>query len=88
MGLARVMYYVASAKTSLNPGIIFFFVSLFKLNLAAGFVIAWEAIRCRSDLVDWGNVVWDSAIMPKHAFLFWLTNQDRLSTSDRLAKWG
>ena len=26
--------------------------------------------------------------MPKHAFIFWLAIQDRLSTFDRLVKWG
>ena len=26
--------------------------------------------------------------MPKHAFSFWLAIQDRLSTFDRLVKWG
>ena len=38
--------------------------------------------------VDWDKLVWDAAIMPKHAFIFWLAIQDRLSTFDRLVKWG
>ena len=44
---------------------------------------AWEALRYRSNEVDW-----DAAIMPKHAFIFWLAIQDRLSTFDRLVKCG
>ena len=31
---------------------------------------AWEAIKCRINEVDWGNLVWDSAIRPKHIVLY------------------
>ena len=49
---------------------------------------SWEALRYRSYEVDWDKLVWDAAIMPKHAFIFWLAIQDRLSAFDRLVKWG
>ena len=45
---------------------------------------SWEALRNRSNEVDWDKVGWDAAIMPKHAFIFWLAIQDRLFTFDRL----
>jgi hypothetical protein len=36
----------------------------------------------------WWKLIWFSKAIPKHAFINWLAIKDRLSTCDRLAKWG
>ncbi|GJZ20771.1 RNA-directed DNA polymerase, eukaryota, reverse transcriptase zinc-binding domain protein [Tanacetum coccineum] len=38
--------------------------------------------------VQWWKVVWFSQNIPKHPFILWLAIQDRLSTQDKLQKWG
>ena len=38
--------------------------------------------------VEWWKPVWYSQWIPKHTFILWLTIQDRLTTQDKLMKWG
>lgn len=48
----------------------------------------WEAIRNRAPLVTWSDSVWFKMAMPRHAFLMWIAQYDRLPTRVRLASWG
>ncbi|PWA35316.1 RNA-directed DNA polymerase, eukaryota, Reverse transcriptase zinc-binding domain protein [Artemisia annua] len=38
--------------------------------------------------VHWWKLVWFSQCIPKHSFILWLAIQDRLSTQEKLMKWG
>ncbi|XP_074314306.1 uncharacterized protein LOC141649518 [Silene latifolia] len=38
--------------------------------------------------VSWFKSVWNKFIIPKHSFIIWLLNQERLLTLDRLGKMG
>ena len=40
------------------------------------------------DEVSWSKLVWFSQNIPKFAFIFWLAIQGKLTTHDRLRKWG
>ncbi|XP_074291895.1 uncharacterized protein LOC141618709 [Silene latifolia] len=40
------------------------------------------------DRVPWFKSVWNKFIIPKHSFILWLLNQERLLTLDRLVKMG
>ncbi|XP_058222933.1 uncharacterized protein LOC131332653 [Rhododendron vialii] len=48
----------------------------------------WEAIRSKSEKVPWASLVWFPRNVPKWAFILWLACLKRLSTKDRLRKWG
>ncbi|XP_023638973.1 uncharacterized protein LOC111830672 [Capsella rubella] len=43
----------------------------------------WEALRPRSDPVDWHITVWFKGAIPKHACNFWAANLNRLPTQTR-----
>ncbi|XP_013601738.1 PREDICTED: uncharacterized protein LOC106309229 [Brassica oleracea var. oleracea] len=47
----------------------------------------WEVLRPREDVKDWVDVVWFKGCIPKHAFIMWVANYDRLSTRSRLVAW-
>ncbi|XP_058208159.1 uncharacterized protein LOC131321169 [Rhododendron vialii] len=49
---------------------------------------AWEAIRNELPIQQWHKVVWFSRNVPHWAFILWLAIQNKLSTKDRLFKWG
>ena len=49
---------------------------------------AWNTIRPRRPMVHWHAVVWFSHAIKIHSFITWLVLQDRLSTEDKLFKWG
>ena len=49
---------------------------------------AWNSIRPRRPLVHWHAAVWFSQSIKWHSFISWLVIQDRLSTQDKLMKWG
>ncbi|PWA41355.1 reverse transcriptase zinc-binding domain-containing protein [Artemisia annua] len=38
--------------------------------------------------VRWWRLIWYAQCIPKHSFIFCLAIQNRLSTQDRMAKWG
>ncbi|XP_048605373.1 uncharacterized protein LOC106386312 [Brassica napus] len=48
----------------------------------------WEAIRNRAPAVTWSNSVWFKMATPRHAFLMWIAQNDRMPTRVRLASWG
>ncbi|XP_058222099.1 uncharacterized protein LOC131332062 [Rhododendron vialii] len=48
----------------------------------------WEAVRHHGVKVQWAPLVWFSKNVPKWAFILWLACLNRLSTKDRLRKWG
>lgn len=48
----------------------------------------WEAVRSKGEKVQWAPLVWFPNNVPKWAFILWLACQKRLSTKDRLRKWG
>ena len=49
---------------------------------------AWNSIRPRRPMVHWHAVVWFPHAIKRHSFITWLLIQDRLSTQDKLLKWG
>ena len=48
----------------------------------------WEALRVKNDEVLWCKRVWFPLAIPKQAFILWLAMRDRLTTGERLLKWG
>ncbi|XP_013713812.1 uncharacterized protein LOC106417576 [Brassica napus] len=48
----------------------------------------WEQIWSKRAEVVWSRSVWFTQGIPRHAFLVWLAIQNRLSTGDRMRKWG
>jgi hypothetical protein len=48
----------------------------------------WEALRVKNDEVLWCKLVWFPLAIPKQAFILWLAMRDRLTTGERLLKWG
>lgn len=48
----------------------------------------WEVVRHHGLKVQWAPLVWFSKIVPKWAFILWLACLNRLSTKERLRKWG
>ncbi|XP_013632695.1 PREDICTED: uncharacterized protein LOC106338211 [Brassica oleracea var. oleracea] len=48
----------------------------------------WEQIWSKRAEVVWSRSVWFTQGIPRHAFLVWLAIQNRLSTRDRMRKWG
>ena len=47
-----------------------------------------EAIREKEAEVSWWRLIWYSKAIPKHAFIGWLAMLNRLSTKERMLKWG
>ncbi|XP_019099587.1 PREDICTED: uncharacterized protein LOC109132434 [Camelina sativa] len=48
----------------------------------------WEAIRPAQVPPTWARQVWFKGAIPRHAFMMWLMNLDRLPTRERLVQWG
>lgn len=48
----------------------------------------WELIRNKKDRCSWSRGVWFRYATPKYAFLTWIAAHNRLSTGDRMMKWG
>jgi hypothetical protein len=44
----------------------------------------WDFFRDKKFEVDWWHVVWFPFAIPKHSFIIWLAEQNRLTTGDRL----
>ena len=49
---------------------------------------AWNTFRPRSSKVEWYSAVWFNQAIRRHSFVVWLGVHDRLSTQDKLLKWG
>ncbi|KAI8556569.1 hypothetical protein RHMOL_Rhmol05G0263900 [Rhododendron molle] len=49
---------------------------------------AWEACRHRNSFQPWHTLVWFSQGVPRWSFIAWLAILGRLSTKDRLVRWG
>ncbi|GJX81464.1 reverse transcriptase zinc-binding domain-containing protein [Tanacetum coccineum] len=41
-----------------------------------------------NEVVIWNKLIWFSQNIPKHAFILWLAIQERLTTQDKVRKWG
>ena len=49
---------------------------------------AWNHFRSKMHVVCWHYTIWFPQAIRRHAFIVWLTIQDRLVTQDKLLKWG
>ena len=48
----------------------------------------WNYLYNQSPPVPWYRSVWFAGMIPKHGFIMWLVALDRLSTRDRMRRWG
>ncbi|XP_058180233.1 uncharacterized protein LOC131298779 [Rhododendron vialii] len=48
----------------------------------------WEAIRHKDPKAPWASLVWSSNNVSKWSFILWLACLKRLTTKERLHKWG
>lgn len=49
---------------------------------------AWSAIRTKAPEAPWHAMVWHKGLVPRWAFILWVTILGRLTTRDRLRSWG
>ncbi|GJU59704.1 RNA-directed DNA polymerase, eukaryota, reverse transcriptase zinc-binding domain protein [Tanacetum coccineum] len=49
---------------------------------------AYNDIRSQNDEVSWGRLVWFSQNIPKHAFVLWMAIQNKITTQDKVKRWG
>lgn len=47
-----------------------------------------EALRNRDVTVPWAESIWFKSATPRHAFLMWIAQYDRMPTRARLLSWG
>ncbi|CAN1233139.1 Putative ribonuclease H protein At1g65750 [Linum perenne] len=52
------------------------------------FSVIWNSIRNVRTRVSWYHLVWGSGCRPRNSFFAWLYSLRRLSTKDRLIRWG
>ena len=48
----------------------------------------WECIRASNPKVHWYRLVWFAQGISRHAFIVWLSPQDRLLTGSQMRSWG
>ncbi|XP_018466214.1 uncharacterized protein LOC108837688 [Raphanus sativus] len=48
----------------------------------------WKYLHPPGESVSWHKQVWFSGHIPKHAFLTWVNVRHRLTTRDRMRRWG
>ncbi|KAG7585320.1 Reverse transcriptase domain [Arabidopsis thaliana x Arabidopsis arenosa] len=48
----------------------------------------WNLIRDTSTKVSWSTLVWFPQGVPRYSFITWLAVKDRLSTGQRMRRWG
>ncbi|KAL0699774.1 hypothetical protein Bca4012_055896 [Brassica carinata] len=48
----------------------------------------WEVLRYQAPHQHWSSYIWFKGAIPKHSFLMWLVQLDRLPTRSRLVRWG
>lgn len=55
-----------------------------------GYSIApcYEVMRSKRERVSWAAMVWNSSIMPRHSFVWWLVIHNRMKTRDLLRRRG
>ncbi|XP_039011422.1 uncharacterized protein LOC120140519 [Hibiscus syriacus] len=63
------------------------FCSIANLSQIKGSWI-WENIRQRREKVDWHRLIWFPAHVPKFSVVAWMVMLDRLTTKDRLGRFG
>ncbi|GJY36038.1 RNA-directed DNA polymerase, eukaryota, reverse transcriptase zinc-binding domain protein [Tanacetum coccineum] len=49
---------------------------------------AYYDLQTYSNAVSWNKLVWFSENIPKHAFILWLVIQEKLTTQDKVRRWG
>jgi hypothetical protein len=50
--------------------------------------VAWEQLRIHYQMVEWHDIVWFKNVVPRHSFLLWMAVQQKLTTQDRLHRFG
>jgi hypothetical protein len=50
--------------------------------------VAWEQLRFHNQVVEWHDIVWFKNVVPRHSFLLWVVVQQKLTTQDRLHRFG
>ena len=58
------------------------------LNHRFSVKIAWEQLRIHHQMVAWHDIVWFKNAAPRHSFLLWMAVQHKLTTQDRLHRFG
>jgi len=48
----------------------------------------WENLRFHNQVVEWHDIVWFKNAVPRHSFLLWVAVQQKLTTQDRLHRFG
>ncbi|KAF5191731.1 RNA-directed DNA polymerase (reverse transcriptase)-related family protein [Thalictrum thalictroides] len=49
---------------------------------------AYAVLRTRYPKAKWAKAIWGNPMIPRHSFITWLAAKERLSTQDKLMKWG
>ncbi|GKB83265.1 RNA-directed DNA polymerase, eukaryota, reverse transcriptase zinc-binding domain protein [Tanacetum coccineum] len=49
---------------------------------------AYYDLQTDRNAVSWNKLVWFSQNIPKHAFILWLAIQEKLTTQDKVRRWG
>jgi hypothetical protein len=50
--------------------------------------VAWEQLRRQRRIVEWHDIVWLKNVVPRHSFLLWMAVQQKLTTQDKLHRFG
>lgn len=50
--------------------------------------MTWNQVRIPKPMVRWHKVMWFAQSIPRHAFITWLAILNKLSTGDRMRRWG
>jgi len=50
--------------------------------------VAWEQLRRQRRMVEWHDIVWFKNAVPRHSFLLWMDVQQKLTTQDKLHRFG
>lgn len=63
---------------------------IWKPNEGKGYSIAscYDLLRRRKPKVAWGSLIWNSSIMPRHSFIWWLSIHGKLKTRVFLVRRG
>jgi len=49
---------------------------------------AREQLRRHRQMVEWHDIVWFKNVVPRHSFLLWMAVQQKLTTQDKLHRFG
>jgi len=50
--------------------------------------VAWEQLWIHNQMVEWHDIVWFKNVFPRQSFLLWVAVQQKLTTQDRLHRFG